>query len=132
MTSADVPRRQARERALEVLYEATLKGRSVPEIIAEHPLPLDPYAERLARSADEQRSDLEARVASVLEGWTLERLAVIDRLVLVLALAELSWPDAPPRAVVLNEAVELVRTYSTDASPSFVNGVLVGCLAAGD
>ncbi len=131
MSASSIPRRQARERALEILYEATLKRRPVAAIIAEHRLPVDAYAQRLAQSADEQRDALEARIAAVLEGWTLERLALVDRLVLVLALAELSWPDAPPAPVVLNEAIDLARIYSTEASPAFVNGVLVGCLGSG-
>ena len=63
-----------------------------------------------------------------LVGWTIERLATVDRLVMVLAIAELLLGDAPPTAVVLNEAVELARTFSTEDSPSFVNGVLSACV----
>ena len=57
-------------------------------------------------------------------GWPLDRMAVIDRLVLRLAVAELLDADGPPMAVVIDEAVELVKTYSTDDSGSFVNGIL--------
>ena len=56
--------------------------------------------------------------------WPLERIGMIDRLVMELALAEASSDDPPPRAVILNEAVELARSYSTDSSGSFVNGIL--------
>ena len=57
-------------------------------------------------------------------GWPLDRMAVIDRIVLRLAVAELLDPDGPPVAVVIDEAVELVKEYSTDESGGFVNGIL--------
>ena len=57
-------------------------------------------------------------------GWPLDRMAVVDRLVLRLAVAELLDPDGPPVAVVIDEAVELAKTYSTEESGRFVNGVL--------
>jgi len=60
--------------------------------------------------------------------WTLERLAVIDRLVMTLALGELMLDDPPPTPVVLDEAVELAKVYSTESSASFVNGVLSACV----
>ena len=74
-------------------------------------------------------ADLEAidhLIAQQSQHWRIERLAVLDRLVLRMATWELRHrPDTPP-AVVLNEAIELARTYSTDASVAFVNGVLDG------
>jgi N utilization substance protein B len=57
-------------------------------------------------------------------GWPIDRLAVLDRLVLRLAVAELLVPDGPPMPVVIDEAVELAKSYSTEASGGFVNGVL--------
>ena len=66
------------------------------------------------------------RVASV--DWPLERMAVLDRLVMVLAIGEVLGATPPPDAVVLDEAVELAKTYSTEASPRFVNGVLAAVL----
>ena len=57
-------------------------------------------------------------------GWPIDRLAVLDRLVLRLAVAELLSPDGPPMPVVIDEAVELAKSYSTEASGGFVNGVL--------
>ena len=57
-------------------------------------------------------------------GWSIDRMAVVDRLVLRLAVAELLDPTGPPVAVVIDEAVELAKTYSTEESGRFVNGVL--------
>jgi N utilization substance protein B len=61
--------------------------------------------------------------------WPLDRIAIVDRLVMTLAIGELLMEDAPPKAVVLDEAVELAKVFSTDGSPAFVNGVLSACAA---
>jgi transcription antitermination protein NusB len=124
------PRHQQRERALALLYEAELKGVDPRTIVAELPVPPDPYVVTLIEHATDSRSEADARIAAASVGWPLERMAVIDRLVLRLAVAELLDPHGPPTAVVLDEAVELVKAYSTDESGRFVNGVLA-TVAAG-
>ena len=68
--------------------------------------------------------EADTRITAVSVGWPLDRMAVIDRLVLRLAVAELLDPGGPPTAVILDEAVELAKNYSTDDSGSFVNGIL--------
>ncbi|HSN02074.1 MAG TPA: transcription antitermination factor NusB [Acidimicrobiales bacterium] len=120
-------RHQARERALELLYEAEMKSRSALEIVRELPVAPDDYTITLVEAAQSHRERAEALVAEFSHDWPLERLAVIDRLIMVLAIGELLSEDAPPTAVVLNEAVELARTYSTEGSGAFVNGVLSSC-----
>ena len=70
------------------------------------------------------RAEADRRIAGASVGWPLERMAVIDRIVLRLAVAELLDPDGPPTAVVIDEAVELAKAYSTDESGRFVNGIL--------
>ncbi len=121
-------RHRARERALELLYEAFIKGRPVGVIIASLPVAPDPYASTLARAAEEQRDDSDERISRHLREWSFDRLALVDRLIMELALGELSLAAPPPRAVVLDEAVELAHEFSTDGSPRFVNGVLSACL----
>lgn len=118
------PRHQQRERALSLLYEAELKGEDVRTVLAALPVPPDPYVQTLMEHAAVSREEAEARIAGASVGWPLERMAVIDRLVLRLAVAELLDPGGPPAAVVIDEAVELVKAYSTDESGRFVNGVL--------
>jgi len=118
------PRHQQRERALALLYEAELKGVDPRTAVAGLPVPPDPYVVTLVEHVAESRPDADARIASASVGWPLDRMAVIDRLVLRLAVAELLDPQGPPTAVVLDEAVELVKAYSTDESGRFVNGVL--------
>ena len=87
-------------------------------------MPPDPYVRTLIEHAVETREEADQRIAGASVGWPLERMAVVDRIVLRLAVAELLDPDGPPAAVVIDEAVELVKEYSTDESGRFVNGVL--------
>ena len=58
----------------------------------------------------------------------LERIAMVDRIIMIMAIGELLLEDPPPRAVVMDEAVELAKVFSTDGSASFVNGVLSACV----
>jgi transcription antitermination protein NusB len=118
------PRHQQRERALSLLYEAELKGEGPLAVIDALPVPPDPYVRTLLELVEQTRDEADRRIAAASVGWPLERMAVIDRLVLRLAVAELLNPDGPPLAVVIDEAVELVKVYSTDESGAFVNGIL--------
>jgi transcription antitermination protein NusB len=121
---ADAPRHQQRERALSLLYEAELKGESPLSVLDRLPVRPDTYVCTLLAGAEATRAEADSRIAAASVGWPLDRMAVIDRLVLRLAVAELLDADGPPMAVVIDEAVELVKTYSTDDSGSFVNGIL--------
>jgi transcription antitermination protein NusB len=117
-------RHQARERALSLLYEAELKDEAVAVVLDGLPVAPDPFARHLVESTDAHRVEAEALVATASVGWPLDRMAVVDRLVLRMAVGELLDPDGPPVAVVIDEAVELAKTYSTDESGPFVNGIL--------
>ena len=123
-------RHQARERALSLLYEAEMKGIEPAEVLAALPVTPDPFAVRLVQAAAASRAEADARISAASIGWPIERMAVVDRLVLRLAVAELLDPEGPPVAVVIDEAVELAKTYSTDESGGFVNGIL-STIAAG-
>jgi N utilization substance protein B len=123
-SDAAAPRHQQRERALSLLYEAELKGESPSEVLAALAVVPDEYVITLLHNVESSRDEGDARITAASVGWPISRMAVIDRLVLRLAVAELLDADGPPVAVVLDEAVELAKTYSTDDSGSFVNGVL--------
>jgi N utilization substance protein B len=118
------PRHQQRERALSLLYEAELKRESPLAVADALPVPPDLYVRTLLEHAVQTRDEADRRITAASVGWPLERMAVIDRLVLRLAVAELLDPEGPPLAVVIDEAVELVKVYSTDESGAFVNGIL--------
>ena len=118
------PRHQQRERALSLLYEAELKGEDPVAVADALAVPPDPYVRTLLEHCVATKDEAERRIADASVGWPLERMAVVDRLVLRLAVGELLDPDGPPAAVVIDEAVELAKTYSTDESGRFVNGIL--------
>jgi transcription antitermination protein NusB len=117
-------RHHARERALEVMYEASIKDRSVELVLDELAVTPDAYAVALLRSASTNQERANELISRYAIDWPLERIALVDRLVMTLAVGEILMDDAPPIAVILDEAVELAKVYSTDGSPSFVNGVL--------
>lgn len=122
--SAGGSRREARERALELLYESYAKSVSVEEVLGGLVLPPDEYAVALVRGVAGRLEELDGLIARFSKGWTIERMPVLDRTVLRLASYELLAGDEPPVGVVISEAVELAKRYSTDDSGRFVNGVL--------
>jgi transcription antitermination protein NusB len=117
-------RHHARERALEIMYEASIKDRQVLVVVDALPLAPDDYVLALLTSAEEHVERANELISKYSIDWPLERIALVDRLVMTLAIGEMLMDDAPPKAVILDEAVELAKVYSTDASPKFVNGVL--------
>jgi N utilization substance protein B len=118
------PRHQARERALTLLYEAELKAAPPSVVLDELPMAPDGYTTALIGTVESRRPEIDGMIDDAAIGWDLDRMAVVDRNVLRLAVAELlTCPDVPT-AVILNEAVELASAYSTDDSGRFVNGVL--------
>lgn len=76
----------------------------------------------------EHVAESDAAIAPLLQGWTLDRLPVLDRIVLRMSLYELNFHKETPPAVVINEAVELAKKFSTEDSGRFVNGVLASAL----
>jgi len=119
-----VLRHQSRERALSLLYEAELKEISASEVVSQLAIAPDEFCLHLLSLVNEYGVKADALVGEASLGWPLERMAVIDRLILRMAVCELFDKSGPPVAVILDEAVELAKTYSTESSGSFVNGVL--------
>ena len=117
-------RRAARERALELLYEAEAKECTAGAVIDGLPVPPDPYASTLAVGVDDHRPEIDGLVAQYAKGWALDRMPSVDRALLRLATYELLHHPDVPVAVVISEAVELASQFSTDDSSRFVNGVL--------
>jgi transcription antitermination protein NusB len=107
-----------------------MKGEPVATVVAGLPVPPDHFAQALvqATAGAQERSD--ALIADAALGWPLDRMAVVDHLIMRMAVAELLDPAGPPVAVVIDEAVELAKTYSTEESGAFVNGILSTIAAA--
>jgi N utilization substance protein B len=117
-------RHHARERALEIFYEATIKERTIAEVLNQLGIRPDEYTVAILVSAEQNQEIANELISEFAVDWTLDRIAIVDRLVMTMAVGEMLMENAPPKAVVLDEAVELAKVYSTDGSPSFVNGVL--------
>jgi transcription antitermination protein NusB len=118
------PRHEAREHAVALLYEAEMKQSSLPEVLAALSVTPDPFTVALLQGVDAERARIDGLVSSAAVGWELDRMPVVDRTILRLATWELlARPDVPV-PVVIDEAVELAKQYSTEQSGGFVNGVL--------
>ena len=117
-------RRDARERALGLLYEAETKGCTGTALLAELPVPADEFATGLVSAVDEHRDRIDELISEHAKGWTLARMPALDRAALRMGTAELITRADVPTAVVLNETVELASRFSTDDSGRFVNGLL--------
>lgn len=132
MSELGEQRHRARERAFEILYEWTIKNRPIPEILNSLPIQPDPYTTTLVRAVETHREWAEAKLSEHSIQWPLGRMPIVDRLIMTMALCELQLDDAPPRAVVFDEAVELAKIYSSDSAPAFVNGLLTACVSANE
>jgi transcription antitermination protein NusB len=129
------PRHRAREAAVQILYQWEIGGRDV-ERAAETffafqwpnadapPDDLRAFAAALSRDTVKSLDAIDALIAETAERWRPERMAVLDRLILRMAICELMRDRGTPPAVVINEALELARTFSTEESVKFINGML--------
>ena len=124
-------RRKARELALQFLYQLDLQGEAdpapqVPEFWHRHPV--DPevrsFAEQLVRGTKLHQGKIDELIAHYAEHWDLERMAVVDRNILREGIFELLWISEVPPKVVINEALEIAKKFSTHESSSFINGIL--------
>ena len=122
--SLPVARREARERALSLLYEAETKGVAPAALLEELPVAPDAFAAALVAGVGERQADVDALISAHSIGWAVDRMPVVDRVLLRLGTYELLARPDVPTAVVISEAVELAGQYSTDESGRFVNGVL--------
>jgi N utilization substance protein B len=117
-------RREARERALGLLYEAEAKDTPATEVLDAQPIEVEEYAADVVTGVADHRDALDEIIGRHARGWTIARMPALDRTILRMASYELCHrPDVPPN-VIINEAVELAKRFSTDDSGRFVNGVL--------
>jgi N utilization substance protein B len=120
----DDERSDSRERAMMLLYEADSKGISASDVLAAQISDTDDLTTMLVEGVETHQLRLDEAITEHSKGWTLARMPTIDRTVLRIAGFELLQRSDVPVAVVLNEAVELAKRFSTDDSGRFVNGVL--------
>jgi len=122
-------RRQARERALSLLYEAETKGVTPAEVLAELPVEPAPFAADLVAGVGDHQDEIDGWIVRFARDWALDRMPALDRALLRLGVYELVHRPDVPTGAVISEAVELAQRYSTDDSSRFVNGVLAAIAA---
>ena len=132
------PRHRAREAALQILYHWEIGrhdiGRAADTFFTHQWPDADPpsdalqtFATDLARTTVDRLEEIDRLIGETAHHWRPERMAVLDRLILRMAIGELlrrGDESAPPPAVVINEALELARTFTTEESVKFINGML--------
>ncbi len=144
MGSLTKDRRNARVLALDALYQAEIREQLPAEALSllrregwsvtlsEAPEPGDPvpseeavgYATRLVEGFQAHAAAIDELIDRYAERWAIERMPIVDKNLLRLAVYELLWEPETPTAVVINEAVELAKSLSTDESGRFINGIL--------
>jgi transcription antitermination protein NusB len=128
-------RSRGREAALQILYQREVGGVPLDDAIAtvfDHQWPdeggpseaVRTFASALARATVAELADIDRLIEETAERWRPSRMPVVDRLILRLAVAELITDTSTPPPVVINEALELARTYSTEDAVKFINGML--------
>lgn len=128
-------RKIAREVAFKIIFETTFQEDEKISKLMEELLKNsdeeyeinsedDKYIEEITAGVKEKEAELDEQIKSHLKGWTMERLNKVDVAILRLAIYEILYREDIPYKVSVNEAVELAKVFSEDASPSFINGVL--------
>lgn len=117
-------RSSARERAVHFLYEAESRSLPVAEIVSAQVLKVDELVSLLTSGVASRQTDLDEMITEYSHTWTIHRMPAIDRNILRLAIYELLDRLEVPVAVIINEAVELAKRFSTEESGRYVNGVL--------
>lgn len=126
-------RSKARKRALDMLFQADVRGESLGSIVEAEAkrAAVEPdrmaswlYAREIVDGVADHRDEIDELIAGYAQGWTLERMPNVDRALLRLTAWEILHNPEVPTAVAIDEAVELAKEYSTDDSARFVNGVL--------
>ena len=122
-------RHQARERALQILFQYDIHGRpglwldvfwkeneATDEVKA--------FAERLVAGVLEKKIELDALIKKYATNWKISRMPIVDRNILRAGVYELLWMDDVPAKVTVNEAIELAKSFGDDDASKFVNGIL--------
>ncbi len=118
-------RRSGRKIALDILYEHEVSGHPVEQVLARYQDQANyGFVGTLVNGVQEHLPELDALISKHSKDWAIERMPVIDRILLRIALFEILHLEEVPAPVAINEAVEMAKTYSTDDSSRFINGML--------
>ena|SRR5206468_3803195 len=124
------PRRKAREYALQMLFQWDITRDSIEQIAAtffdnhDEPAAVVNFARLLVTRTVEHIEEIDQLIQRHAEHWRLDRMATVDRNILRLATQEFRYDTETPKTVVINEAIEIARRFSSQESPQFINGIL--------
>ncbi len=123
-------RSTARRIAMQAVFQAELSGADVADalnsLFEEEKLTEEAreFSRVLATGAFNKRKEIDSRIASLSKNWSIDRVSPLDKSILRVAIYELTSLKDTPKAVVINEALELAKRYSDEDSPKFINGIL--------
>jgi len=120
-------RREARKRALEILYQMEITGLSIERTVENFSkvgAEVSPFTEKLVQGAVENKEPIDEQIDLAAAKWTIQRMPLLDRNILRIAIYEILYESDIPVSVSINEAVELAKIYGTPDSSKFINGVL--------
>ncbi len=123
-------RTDAREQALIALYEAEQRGVSLVDVMQDRPKSTEDLARLIVVGVSEDAMAIDSLITTHSKGWALDRMPALDRAILRMGVFELLHRLDTPIAVIIDEAVELAKRFSTDDSGRFVNGVLAAVARA--
>ena len=121
-------RSKARKAALDLLYESDIRNTSASDLLSKRITDLEyvvrDFTKELVDGVEQHRRKIDELITTYSQGWDMDRMPVIDRNILRLAMYEVLWSSNVPQAVAIDEALELAQTLSTDESSKYINGVL--------
>lgn len=126
-------RNKARKRAFQIIFEADQRNSTAPAVMQdwirnaqsdERQPPVSEFTMDLVEGYARNAERIDELISTYSVGWTLDRMPAVDRCILRLAAYELIWSEDVPEAVVIDEALDIAREFSTDESPQFINGLL--------
>jgi len=129
-------RSKSRKAALDLLYEADIRGRVAVDLlssrISDDEVYIREYTAQLLEGVASARKKIDELITLHAQGWDMDRMPAVDRNILRIAIYELLWSTEIPDKVAISEALELAKTLSTDDSVSYINGVLATIAANRD
>jgi N utilization substance protein B len=125
-------RSKARKQALDLLYEGDIRKTSPSELLAQREVveegpdarPIREFTKELISGISDNRRKIDELISTYAQGWDMDRLPAVDRNILRLGIYEIVWSDAVDDAIVIDEALNLARSLSTDESAGYIHGVL--------
>ena len=125
-------RSKARKQALDLLYEADIRGTNLLETLVARDIPAEgpdarpirEYTRELVNGVSDNRRKIDELITTYAQGWDMDRLPAVDRNILRIGIYEILWSSSVPNSVAIDEALDLAKELSSDDSSKYIHGVL--------